>query len=141
MSSKKALAIANFKHGHNCAQAVVCAYCEEYGVSSEDAFRLSEGFGGGVPGLKTICGAASGMVMVASLKNCPSKDVENTTKKVTYPCVMNLVNEFQSRMGEIECKNLLAIKDNTLVDGKKKGCIECVACACDLIEEYVWTTK
>lgn len=137
MKTRKEIAIDNFKHGHNCAQAVICAYCEQYGIEVESAFRLAEGFGGGIPGMKTICGAASGMVMVASLKNCPKKDVENTTKKVTYPCVMNLVKEFEKRMTKVECKDLLLIKDNTLIDGKKKGCIECVECACDLIEEYV----
>ena len=137
MQTKKEIAINNFKHGHNCAQAVVCAYCEEYGIDSESAFRLAEGFGGGIPGVKGICGAASGMVMVASLKNCPKKDIENTTKKVTYPCVMNLVNEFKSRMQELDCCKLLQIKDNTLIDGKKKGCIECVSCACDIIEELL----
>lgn len=137
MSEKKALAIANFKHGHNCAQAVICAYCEAYGIDNESAFRLAEGFGGGVPGVKGLCGAASGMVMVASIKNCPKKDVENTTKKVTYPCVTSLVNEFKNRMGEFECAKLLQTKDNTLEDGKKKGCIECVACACDIVEEML----
>lgn len=141
MESRKEKAIRYFKKGHNCSQAVVCAYCDEFGIDENTAFRLAEGFGGGVPGVKTICGAASGMVMIASLKNCPTRDVENTTKKVTYPCVMQLTQKFHERMGEIECKELLKTKDNTLIDGKKAGCLECVACACDLIEEELYGNK
>lgn len=138
MESKKQQAIASFKHGHNCAQAVVCTYCEDFGVDSEVAFRLSEGFGSGIPGMQTICGAASGMVMCASLKNCTKKDVEHTTKQATYPCVKEMLAKFHEQMKETECKKLLAIKDHTLIDGKKAGCIECVSCACDLIENMLY---
>lgn len=138
MESKKEQAVANYKKGHNCAQAVICTYCKDFNVDEESAFRLSEGFGSGIPGIKTICGAASGMVMCASLKNCLTKDVEHTTKKITYPCVMKLLDIFRERMGELECRELLKIKDSTLIDGKRAGCIQCVSCACDIIEEYLY---
>lgn len=138
MESRKDQAIERFKHGHNCAQAVICTYCEDFHVDEDTAFRLSEGYGSGIPGMQTICGAASGMVMCAGLKNCPKKDVELTTKKDTYPCVKEMMSMFQERMKETECKKLLEIKDHTLIDGKKTGCIECVRCACDIIEQMLY---
>lgn len=138
MESRKAIAVDKFKHGHNCAQAVICTYCEDFQVDQQTAYRLAEGFGSGIPGLQTICGAASGMVMCAGIKHCPTMDVDNTTKKATYPCVKEMLAAFQQRMGDVECKRLLEVKDHTLIDGKKAGCIGCVSCACDIIEEMLY---
>ncbi|MCI8271305.1 MAG: C_GCAxxG_C_C family protein [Erysipelotrichaceae bacterium] len=137
MESKKEQAVFNFKHGHNCAQAVICAYSEDFHVDKETAYRLAEGFGSGIPGQSTICGAASGMVMCAGLKNCEKMDVEHTTKKITYPCVESMLAAFQERIGNLECKHLLQ-QDDELIDGKRAKCISYVSCACDIIEEMLY---
>lgn len=131
---KKEIAVQKFMNGYNCAQAVVCAYADEFNIDEETAYRMSEGFGSGIPGLQTVCGACSGMIMVTSLKHCLKLDIENQTKKVTYPAVRQVTKEFETRMGSAECRVLLKTKDNTLIDGKRAGCIECVKCACDIIE-------
>ena len=36
--------------GYNCAQAVVCAYCDLVGLDKETAYKMSEGFGFGSGG-------------------------------------------------------------------------------------------
>lgn len=131
---RKDLAVEKFMKGFNCAQAVVCAYAQDFNLDEESAFRLAEGFGSGIPGLGNVCGACSGMIMVTSLKNCEKKDLDNPTKTKTYPQVRNVVNEFIDRMGAAECSTLLKTKDCTLINGKRAGCIECVKCACDIIE-------
>lgn len=133
--NKKELAVEKFCNGYNCAQAVVCAYAEELNIDEETAYRLSEGFGSGIPGLGSVCGACSGLVMVTSLQNCIKKDVDNPTKGKTYPQVRRVVKAFEERMGSTECNVLLKTKDNTLINGKRAGCVECVKCACDIIEE------
>ena len=44
----KGKAAKNFaEKGYNCCQAVICAYCEEFGIVDDDVFKLTEGFGGG----------------------------------------------------------------------------------------------
>ena len=34
--------------GYNCAQAVACAYCDLVGVSEDEIFRMTEGYGLGM---------------------------------------------------------------------------------------------
>lgn len=34
--------------GYNCAQAVVCAYCDSFGLDRDTAFKMAEGFGLGM---------------------------------------------------------------------------------------------
>ena len=62
MKGNKELAVKKFKQGYNCCQAVACAYCEELGIKEEDVFRLTEGFGLGMGGLRDTCGAGNGNV-------------------------------------------------------------------------------
>ena len=59
MKATKEIAVEKFKKGYNCCQAVACAYCEELGVKEEDMFRITEGFGSGMGGLKDTCGAVT----------------------------------------------------------------------------------
>ena len=42
MSERVKKALENHKHGYNCAQAVVCAYCDLFGVDEKEAFKMSE---------------------------------------------------------------------------------------------------
>jgi hypothetical protein len=38
---------ALFYRGYNCAQAVFCAFCDQTGLTLDEAARLSSSFGGG----------------------------------------------------------------------------------------------
>ena len=68
MSTKAEQAIAFHDQGYNCAQAVACSFCEEFGVDREEMFKIAEGFGFGM-GIMDMCGALSGMMMVIGLQN------------------------------------------------------------------------
>ena len=48
MSKKVEQAMAFHDKGYNCAQAVACSFCEEFGIDQETMFRVSEGFGLGM---------------------------------------------------------------------------------------------
>lgn len=133
--NKKEIVADKFFNGYNCAQSVICTYADELGVDEKTAYRMSEGFGSGIPGLGNVCGAVSGMIMVLSLSECHGLDLENPSRQKTYAKVRQAVKMFEERMGSAECKVLLKTKDNTLIQGKRKGCLECVQCACDIIEE------
>lgn len=56
MSTKADMAIAFHDKGYNCAQAVACSFCQEFGVAEEEMFRIAEGFGLGM-GMMEVCGA------------------------------------------------------------------------------------
>lgn len=133
----KEKALSLFREGYNCSQAVVCAYAEVYGVEEVIAFRMAQGFGGGIGGSGGICGAVSGMVMVASLQTCPKQDINHPSKQHTYQKVKAMVEAFRIRNEYINCSDLLKYKNTTLVDGKKACCQKCVSDCCDIIEEFL----
>ena len=56
------------KSGYNCAQAVACTFCKEFGIVEQEMFRIAEGFGLGM-GVMEVCGALSGMAMIIGLDN------------------------------------------------------------------------
>ena len=68
MSKKVEQAMAFHDKGYNCAQAVACSFCEEFGIDQETMFRVSEGFGLGM-GMMDMCGAVTGMLMVIGMEN------------------------------------------------------------------------
>lgn len=80
--------------GHNCAQAVLGAFCEDYGLDTGAALKISSGLGSGVRNAE-ICGAVSGAVLVIGLKyghdkaHCNAKTEEFTAqfKKVNQSIV------------------------------------------------------
>ncbi|MBQ7886388.1 MAG: C_GCAxxG_C_C family protein, partial [Clostridia bacterium] len=57
-----------FLSGCSCSQAVFGAYAQEYGIDYDTAMKLASSFGGGLGGSRELCGAVSGMLMVAGLK-------------------------------------------------------------------------
>ena len=58
----------NFQSGYSCAQAVFLACTEDMGLDTETRARLASSFGGGMGGMRQVCGAVSGMLMALGLK-------------------------------------------------------------------------
>ena len=56
-----------FKEGYNCSQAVFLAFEDKYNIDRTTALMLSSSFGGGMGRLREVCGAVSGMFMVAGV--------------------------------------------------------------------------
>ena len=80
MSERIQKALENHKKGMNCCQAVACAFADVMDVDENTIFKLGEGFGAGMGGMQCTCGAVSGAVLVAGMKNS-SGDVTNPTTK------------------------------------------------------------
>ena len=56
-----------FMKGIDCSQVVVGAFAEELGITTEEAYKMSAAFGGGM-GLGETCGAVVGAMIVLGLK-------------------------------------------------------------------------
>lgn len=54
-----------FHEGYNCSQSVLLAFADLTGVDEALLEKISIGLGGGVGRLREVCGAVSGMAMVA----------------------------------------------------------------------------
>lgn len=116
-------ALEYHKKGFNCAQAVACAYSEEVGMDENIIFKMAEGFGAGMGGLQCTCGALSGAIMLAGLKQS-SGDVNNpTTKGSTYKLSKQMVEEFREKNTSVICRDLKGL-DTNVVLRSCDGCIE-----------------
>ena len=132
MKATKKDAGERFEKMYNCCQAVICAYCEELGMKEEDAFRLTEGFGSGMGGLKDTCGAVTGMFMTIGLKNSAGKmDEPFATKMDTYQKLLEAAEKFKEKNGSLYCRDLKT------EDGPQPlpCCMKCVEDAAQIIDE------
>ena len=106
MQSKAEIAAELFLGGRNCAQAVLGAFCEDYGLAFDVAMSVACGFGSGARNAE-LCGAVSGGVLVVGLKyggdnlTCNDKVEEFTAR-------------FRELYGHIVCKELLGCDIATL---------------------------
>ena len=99
-----------FRQGFNCSQAVFAACADLYGISDEQlALRLAASFGGGMGRMRLVCGAASGMFMLAGLQNGSCTPHDNEGKMANYALVQHLAGEFKNTYGSLICAELLGL--------------------------------
>ncbi len=133
-----------FEEGYNCAQAVVAAFCDELNISKEDALKMASSFGGGMGRMREVCGAVSGMFMVAGFKEGYADPQDSQAKKEHYELIQKMAAEFSKENGSIICRELLGLekdKENSPVPSarskeyyKKRPCAELVALAAEIAE-------
>ena len=112
MSERTEKAVALFKAGCNCTQAVVVAFCDVFGLDEKTAMRLSCGLGAGIGRLREVCGAVSGMAVLAGLKYGNALPDDVAAKKKTYETVQAMANEFRQKNGHIVCRQLLGLGES-----------------------------
>lgn len=103
-----------FKSGFNCAQAVVGAFADLYGVPQDVALRMSASFGGGMGRMRLTCGAASGMFILAGLENGCSTTEAPQKRAENYNLVQELAAEFKNENGSLTCAELLGLRTGKL---------------------------
>lgn len=145
--SKGDIAKQNFMNGYNCSQAVLLAFCEDFGLEKETALKVSEPFGGGMGRMREVCGTVTGMFMVIGLAMGNDNSKDNTTKKNVYKSVQELAEKFKEDNGSIICRELLGFHKNnkesyvpserTNEYYKKRPCPELCKYAADILEEYL----
>lgn len=104
------LAVELFMQGFNCAQAVTAAFADLYGLSREQALRVSASFGGGIGHMREVCGAASGMFILAGLDCGSSTPGDRAGKRYNYEVVQQLAARFREQNGSIICGELLGLR-------------------------------
>lgn len=132
MGDRVEKALELHKKGYNCAQAVACAYCDLFDMDEQTAFKAAEGYGAGMGGMQATCGAVSGAVMLAGLKNS-SGDVSNRTKGSTYKISRKIVADFEQKNGSTLCKELKGIETKKVL----RSCDGCIEDASRLVEQIL----
>ncbi len=139
-------AMANFKEGYNCSQAVLLAFADRINMDKSTALKLSSSFGGGMGRLREVCGAVSGMFMVAGLLYGYDEPRDLQGKTEHYARIQELAEEFRIRNGSIVCKELLGLKEKesspipekrTEEYYKKRPCVQLIGMAAAIMEQYM----
>ena len=106
MSTKEKRATELFSNGYNCAQAVIGEFCEEDGLDINTAFKIANGFGGGVRS-GDVCGAVSGAVMAIGLKCGFFVEKDFDQKSYCYKKTDEFMKKFKDENGSTLCRDLL----------------------------------
>ena len=140
-------AIALFKEGFNCSQAVVAAFADHYGFTREQALRMSASFGGGIGRMRETCGAACGLFMLAGLETGSTDGADRDGKAANYALVQELAKEFTLRNGALKCADLLGLSKKEPVVSTpeartdqyyaKRPCVKMVEEAARIWSEYL----
>ena len=96
-----------FLKGYNCAQAVAVAFCDLTGLDVDFTARMASSFGGGMGRMREVCGAVSGMLMVAGLLYGYDVIGDDAVKKAHYALVQALAGQFRQEVGSIICREIL----------------------------------
>lgn len=135
-----------FCQGYNCCQSVLAAFCEKTGLDFQTSIKIASSFGGGMGRLREVCGAVTGMFMVAGMIFGYQNPKDNKTKGEHYKLIQDLAEQFKKDNHTIICRELLNLdktkfnptpEDRTSEYYKKRPCVELVGCAAGIIEEYI----
>jgi len=84
-----------FLEGYNCSQAVFSAFCDVTGIDFQTALKISSSFGGGMGRMREVCGAVSGMFMVAGILYGYDAPKDNISKTEHYKRIQKLAEDFK----------------------------------------------
>ncbi len=135
-----------FLQGYNCSQAVLLAFGDVTGLDEKTALMLSSSFGGGMGRMREVCGAVSGMFMVAGLLYGYSEAHDQAGKTAHYKRIQELADGFRRENGSIICRELLGLlggadshvpEQRTDTYYKKRPCAELVAMAARIMDAYI----
>ncbi len=96
--------------------------------------------------LREVCGAVTGMFMVAGMIYGYTDPKDHTSKTEHYKRIQYLAKEFEEKNHSIICKELLGLdagKDGPVPElrtaeyYKKRPCVELVGMAADIMEKYI----
>jgi C_GCAxxG_C_C family probable redox protein len=133
-----------FLNGYNCAQAVAVAFSDLTGLDEQLSARLASSFGGGMGRMREVCGAVSGMLMVAGVLYGYDTPGDDAVKMAHYTLVQNLAGEFREKNGSIICREILknppsdpAPSPRTAEYYASRPCARMVYTAANILEAYI----
>ena len=136
-----------FLNGYNCSQSVVLAFSDMTGFDEKSLAMLAQPFGGGMGGMREVCGTVSGMWIVLGALFGDSEPKHPKQRNELYARVRELAQKFEEDNGSLICRELLglvplgsaknAVGGVPVVNKNKRPCPELVKYAADLLDEYI----
>ena len=144
MKNYAAYAAELFENGYNCAQAVAVAFCDVTGLEPKAAAAMASSFGGGMGRMREVCGAVSGMLLVAGILYGYDTPGDDDRKKELYTQVQELAAGFQAECGSIVCREILknpptdpTPSPRTAEYYAKRPCARMVMGAANILDDYI----
>lgn len=131
MKEKKALQY--FNEGYNCSQAVLAAYCEDYGLDLVTASKLAVAFGSGLGRQGKVCGCLTGALMVLGLRHGENSTADQNVKSNNYDRTKELCKRFEEVNSAMDCKDIIRNYTNTPAEQKAR-CSKVLANTVQLLE-------
>ena len=120
------------------------AFADVTGLDESFSAKMASSFGGGIGRLREVCGAVSGMVMVAGLLYGYDADTDEENKKAHYKRVQELALRFQEEVGSMICREILKNPPSdpnptprTAEFYKQRPCARMVMVAARILDEYI----
>ncbi len=135
-----------FRQGYNCSQSVFAAFSDLVGLTTEEAAKMVSPFGAGFGKLREVCGAVSGMTLLAGCLQGYSDPEDYESKKELYALIQKMCAEFKDAEGSIICRELLGLKEGedlaepsvrTEEYYKSRPCIGACRTAAEIAEKYL----
>ena len=135
-----------FAEGLNCAQAIFTAFSDVTGMDEELAKHLSSSFGGGMGRMREVCGACSGMFMVAGILYGQGIESDDKLKAQHYQRIQFLADEFRKVNQTIICRDLLkdlavtstpTPEKRTETYYKVRPCVKFIRTAAEILDRYI----
>ena len=139
---------ALFRQGYNCSQSVFAAFADVVGMSVEEAAQLASPFGAGFGKLREVCGAVSGMTMLAGKLKGYSDPKAREEKVELYKLIQKMCAEFEGKEGSIICRELLGLEKGedlgepavrTEEYYRSRPCVGACRTAAEIAEKYLQT--
>lgn len=95
-----------FEDGFDCSQVVLSYLCEELGLDTETALKISSAFGGGM-WHGEVCGCVTGALMALGLKYGHCSPGDQTSKDIISTKTKEFESKFKEKNKSIVCREIL----------------------------------
>ena len=144
--NREELAIDYFYKGYNCTQAIVLAFKDLIDIDENKLLKIASPFGGGMSRLREVCGAFSGIVIVAGYLFGYDDNDTGAKKNELYSRIQELAKEFEKENGSLTCRKLLnkdVVHDNPISEKrtpdfyKNRPCPKIIGSAAKILNDYI----
>ena len=135
-----------FRQGYNCSQSVFAAFADIVSMTTEEAAKIASPFGAGFGKLREVCGAVSGMTLLAGHLSGYSDPADYESKKELYALIQKMCAEFREKEGSLICRELLGLKEGedtvepavrTEEYYRSRPCVGACRTAAEIAEKYL----
>ena len=131
MSERIKLADELHRRGYSCSQSVAVACADLVDVPKEVLFKATEGFGAGMGTMDGVCGALSGGILIAGLKNSSGNLILPKSKPRTMKISKAMLNSFREKCGALICRDLKGVDTGKMIC----SCPDCIKHGVEVVEE------